>query len=328
MTENYQMSTWTYMSPKAKESRTHWMTIFTPVYQREATMERLYKTLLSLQLPKPIRGGEGKSIDFEWIIINDGSTDQTEEMVKQWCNENKLPIKYRYQKNQGKHVAVNYAVAHCDSEVFLTIDSDDTLLPEAFKVFYEEWEKIPDKTMYKGITGRCIDPVTKQIIGNKFPSDPFDVNTLDLRLKHHIKGEMLGFNRTDLMKSHPFPAPDPRMRFCPESIVWYEIARDGYKERMVNIPVREYYRDAANAITGRNFNRAISNYYGWQYGVNHLLGYFFYSPKLILKNIVGISRDGFVTKRSVSTILADIHSFWGKCLVLIFMPAGYLLSKI
>ena len=266
-------------------------------------------------------------IDFEWVIVNDGSVDKTDEMVRLWCRENKLPIKYYYQPNQGKHVAANYAVAHCDSEMFFTIDSDDTLLPDAFKMFYEEWQKIPNKEDFKGLTGRCVDPDTKQILGTPLPSNPFDVNTIDMRLKYHVKGEMCGFNRTDLMKSHPFPTPDPRMRFCPENIVWYEIAREGYKERIVNIPVREYYRDTENAITGCNFNRAVSNYYGWQYGVNHLLGYIFYSPKEIMKNVVGLSRDGFATRRSLSVILGDVHSFIGKMFVLVFTPIGYLLSK-
>ena len=291
-------------------------------------MERLYRTLIALRLPhQNSASDDGKTIDFEWVIVNDGSTDGTDEMVRLWCRENKLPIKYYYQSNQGKHVAVNYAVAHCDSEMFFTIDSDDTLLPDAFRVFYEEWQKIPDKENFKGVTARCIDPDTKQILGSPLPSSPFDVNTIDMRLKYHVKGEMCGFNRLDLMKSHPFPTPDSRMRFCPENIVWYEIARKGYKERIVDIPVREYYRDTENAITGCNFNRAVSNYYGWLYGVNHLLGYSFYSPKEILKNVVGLSRDGFISRRSLGTILGDVHSFIGKCLVLAFMPAGYLLSR-
>lgn len=227
---------WTCMSEKARNAGSHWMTIFTPAYQRETTMERLYKTLLTLHLPE----WGGRIIDFEWVVVNDGSTDKTDEMMRRWCH---------------------------------------------------------------------------------------DVNTIDMRLKYHVKGEMCGFNRTDLMKSHPFPTPDSRMRFCPKGIVWFEIAREGYKERIVDVPVHEYYRDATNAITGPNFNRAISNYYGWQYGVNHLLGYLIYSPKEILKNVVGMSRDGFVTKRSVNTIVRDAHSFLGKCLVLMFMPIGYLLSK-
>jgi len=311
-----------YASKKALPVGWHWMTIFTPAYQREATMERLYNSLLKLTTVN--RGG--KTIDFEWLIVNDGSTDRTEEMVKKWCEENKLPIRYYYQENQGKHVATNFAVSHCDSEVFLSADSDDTLLPDALVIFYDEWQKIPNKDEYKGINGRTVDPTTGKVNGGKLPKSPFDTNSIDLRLKHHIKGEMCGFNRTDLMKQYPFPTPDPRMRFCPENIVWFEMSKK-YKERLVDKPVRVYYHDTANAITGKSNSRSIANYYLWQYMVNNTLKYLIYSPKDVLKPCVGISMDGFKTGRSISTILNDVKPLFGKMLVLVFMPLGYVLSK-
>lgn len=67
------------------------------------------------------------------------------------------------------------------------------------------------------------------------------------------------------------------MKFCPEDIVWYEMAKK-YKERIVDIPVRKYYKDTSNSITGKNKNRSISNYYFGQYMVNNLLSYIIYSP--------------------------------------------------
>lgn len=315
--------TFGYESEKSKCLTKVWMTIFTPTYQRRRTMSRAYASLLNLRLPKD---KDGKEVMFEWLIVNDGSTDGTEELVKQWIEENKLPIKYFYQKNQGKHVAENFAISHCQSKMILTLDSDDVLLPNALEIFYSEWQKIEDKENFKGVTGRSIDPESGKKNGSDLPRSPFDVNTMDMRLKYHIKGEMCGFNRVDIMRTHPFPTPDPRMRFCPENIVYYEIAKR-YKERLVDIPVREYYKDTENAITGKNTNRAISNYYGWKYGVNNLLRYIFYSPKEVLKQFVGISKDGFRIGRSVMEILKDVNTFMGKILVLALIPIGFLLSK-
>lgn len=314
-----------YASQKSKEKEYFWMTIFTPAYQREKTMKRLYKSLIDIKLPKD---QNGNSVEFEWLIIDDGSTDGTEELVSKWCKENILPIRYYYQKNQGKHVAENFATLHSRSEMILTMDSDDTLLPNALEVFYSEWQKIDNKQEYKGITCRSIDPETGEIMGSKLPSNTyyFDANTRDMRLKYHIKGEMCGFNRLDLKKAYPFPTPDDRMRFCPEDIVWYEMAKK-YKERIVDIPVRKYYKDTSNSITGKNKNRSISNYYFWQYMVNNLLSYMIYSPITILKSIVGMSMDGFNTDRSVKQILNDIKPLLGKILVTIFIPAGFILSK-
>lgn len=313
-----------YESDRGKSLTSVWMSIFTSTYQREKTLSRVYESLLNLRHPKD---NNGKLIEFEWIIVDDGSTDGTGALVKGWCEEDKLPIRYYWQENKGKHVAVNFAVRNCRSEMFLTIDSDDTLLPNALETFYYEWQKIVEKEKFKGLTGRCVDPHTGGILGTRLPHSPFDVNTMDMRLKYHIRGEMCGFNRVDLMKLYPFPTPDPRMRFCPESIVWYEMSKK-YKERLVDISVRKYYKDTTNAITGRSFNRAVSNYYGWKYGVNNLLPYIFYSPKEVLKNFIGLSMDGFKTNRSIKTILGDAHTLTRKALVFMFIPVGYILSKI
>ena len=247
--------------------------------------------------------------------------------LKGWCEENKLPIRYYYQENQGKHIAVNLAIRNCRSEMILVIDSDDTLLPVALKTFYEEWQKIEDKEHFKGVTGRCIDPETGKLIGTKLPRSPFDVHTTDMRLKYRVKGEMCGFNRVDIMKKYILPSYDKRIRFYPEGIRWYEIAKM-YKERVVDIPVREYYKDTGNALTHRSTNRAYANFYLWQYIVNNLMRYSFYSPEFVLKGIVGVSMDGFKTGRSIGDMLSGVNGVMRKCLVSMFLPCGYLLSKL
>ena len=258
--------------------------------------------------------------------MNDGSTDRTEEMVRQWCEEDKLPIRYYYQENQGKHVATNFIVAHCDSEMYMGLDSDDALLPNALETFYEEWESIPDKENYKGVSGRCVDPETGKVIGPALPKKRLDTTPQDLRLKYRHKGEMGGFNRTAVMREFPFVLPDKKARFCPENIVWYEMGKK-YKERDVDIPVRLYYHDTTNAITHKSSNRSYANYYLWKYGVNNLLGYIWYSPVEVMKNVVGMSMDGFKTGRSLGDIIKDADSLIGKTLVLLLMPAGWILSK-
>lgn len=320
-----------YESGKSKGLTNVWMTVFTPSYQRAKTLKRTYESLLGLQLPRDKNGNEVK---FEWLIVDDGSTDGTDSLVRRWCGEDRLPIRYYYQENQGKHVATNLAVDICRSEMFLILDSDDTLLPWAMEVFYHEWQRIDDKEAFKGVSGRCLNPDTNCVIGSGFPppSGPdkiryyIDADTRDMRFKYHIKGEMCGFVRTDIMRAYPFPTPDRRMRFCPENVVWYEMAKK-YKERIVNIPVRVYFKDTGNAIMGKSMNRSVANYYGWKYGVNNLLPYIFYSPKGVLKYFIGLSMDGFRTNRSVTQILHDADSTVRRLLVALFMPLGYLLSK-
>lgn len=320
-------ATQTVVQAPCHASATHpWITIFTPVYNREKELPRLYEAIKKLRT----KTSSGEEITFEWVIVNDGSTDGSHDLIKQWCADNELPIICLTQPNGGKHVAMNSGVANARGEMFLSIDSDDTLLPDTLIVFHENWYKIDEKERsgIKGVTGRCIDPETATIIGDPLPTNPLICSPQDLRFKYHVKGEMCGFNRLEIMKAHPFPTPDSCGRFFPESVVWFEIGKE-YKEYVVDIPVREYYRDSGNAITsGGSANRAPQNYYLWEYEVNNLvLKYLTRSPKLMLKAIVGMSMDGFRTHRSVCTILKDCKGFTRKLLVATFMPAGWILSK-
>jgi len=90
------------------------LSICTPTYNRGYTLERVYKSLLEQSVQ-----------DFEWIIIDDGSTDNTKKWVEKWINEDLLSIKYYYQENQGKHIALNEGVLLSNGKLFTCLDSDD-----------------------------------------------------------------------------------------------------------------------------------------------------------------------------------------------------------
>lgn len=273
----------------------------------------------------------GELIDFEWIVVDDGSDDDTFGLVKEWCDENKIAIRYYYQENKGKHVAINRGVKNARGVMWQCIDSDDSIFSNALCVFYEEWMKIPEneRSGFKGVVGRCIDPSTGQVIGKPFPRYPYRTSPQDMRFRDHITGEMVGCTRIDVMKEFPFPEFNDKTSFCPENIVWMSMGKK-YIESYINVPLREYYRDAANAITkGGGKNRAKANYYLWQWNVNNLVGeYLFRSPKEMLKSVIGVSMDGLRTGRSLNEILKGIDASVNKALVALFSPLGWLLSKL
>ena len=122
------------------------ITVFTPSYNRAATLPRAYECLKKQTFK-----------NFEWIIIDDGSHDNTKEVVESFKKENSFfDIIYIYQENQGKHVATNNAVKICRGEFFITLDSDDACTNDALETFLSEWNKIPaDKqSEYYGISCR------------------------------------------------------------------------------------------------------------------------------------------------------------------------------
>ena len=101
------------------EPESYTFTVFTPTYNRAATLARVYESLQRQTFT-----------DFEWIIVDDGSTDETAELVQQWRSESSFPIRYIWQPNQGKHVAFNRGVELARGELFLPHDSDDESLAE------------------------------------------------------------------------------------------------------------------------------------------------------------------------------------------------------
>jgi hypothetical protein len=171
-----------------------------------------------------------------------------------------------------------------------------------------------------------MDYQTKEVLGSALPNMIWDSDDRTFRLKDKIKGEFIGFNRTDLLRLYPFPLLDNRIKYCPENIIWFEMAKK-YRTRYIDIPVRYYYRNVGNALTGSSHNRSYANYFLWKYYINNLSGYFFYSPVLVLKGYVGISMDGFKSGREFETIISDCNGLVKKLFVTILSPVGYILSR-
>ncbi len=214
-------------------------TVFTPTYNRGAVLHRVYESLLDQTLRS-----------FEWIVIDDGSTDDTRERVTRWAREAWFPIRYFHQPNAGKHVAFNRAVREARGDLFLVADSDDAFLPRALERFRHHWLAIPEeqRERFAGVTALCMD-VQGRVVGDCFPVSPLDTDNLTLRYHYRVGGEKWGFHRTDILRRFPFPEV-PGERFVPEGVVWHRIARH-YRTRFVNETLRIYYTDQPDQLTRR-----------------------------------------------------------------------------
>ena len=109
-------------------------TIFTPTFNRAHTLHRVYNSIKKQTLK-----------DYEWLIIDDGSTDNTKSLISKWNNENDFSIIYKYKKNQGKHLAINDGVKIANGRFFLIADSDDSFPKDSLKTMYDFWLSIPKK---------------------------------------------------------------------------------------------------------------------------------------------------------------------------------------
>jgi len=165
------------------------LTVFTPTFNRSHTLPRTYKSLLH-QTCK----------DFIWLIVDDGSSDGTKELVGSWIQEDEISIKYIYQDNQGMHGAHNTAYRNIDTELNVCIDSDDYMPNDAIEKILTCWRE-RGSDAYAGVIGLDYS-VNGNLIGTAFPEGMMET-TLSGFYERGGKGDKKLVYRTDIIKSYP-----------------------------------------------------------------------------------------------------------------------------
>ena len=164
------------------------LTVFTPTYNRAHTLERTYRSLCR-QTCK----------DFEWLVIDDGSTDGTRDLVQKFVNERVVPTRYIYKENGGLYTGYNMAYAHIETELNVCIDSDDYMPDNAVELIVKNWRERGSE-QYAGLIGLDFYADTKEPIGGRFPETMTTCYFLDLSVKGLHRGDSKLVMRTDLMK--------------------------------------------------------------------------------------------------------------------------------
>ena len=289
------------------------LTVFTPTYNRANTLDRVFNSLNN-QIYK----------DFQWIIIDDGSIDNTKEIVEKYKKNADYKIIYKKQKNSGKHVATNRALDMCDTELFVIADSDDSFKDNALEVLVKTWDSIEDKENYKGVICRCYDVQSGEGIGIPFPKYIFDSNDVEAFFKYKLRYEKWMLFSTKVFKQFKFPEYKG-LRFFPETVLWQKMG-EKYKTRYIDEKLRAYYRDQDNSVTKKSYNRYRENIYYWIHFINDEMKYFWYYPKIFIKSFVGYSRDGILNKKSYIELVKSINRVYKKILFTLSYPIGLILA--
>ena len=205
------------------------ITVFTPTYNRAHLLPRLYESLCRQTFK-----------DFEWVIVDDGSTDGTRSLTLSLSSREGtfFPVRYFYQENGGKHRAINRGIKEAKGELFLILDSDDTLPTQSLEFISHYYQQIKGDASFGGVCGYMANH-DGTVIGHGCDVPVLDTNSIDLRYKYHVKGDMLEVYRTSVLKEFPFPEIDGE-KFVPEAMVWNRIASK-YKLRVFHEVI--YYRD-------------------------------------------------------------------------------------
>ncbi|WP_438712211.1 glycosyltransferase family 2 protein [Aquimarina muelleri] len=220
------------------------ITVFTPTYNRAYCLHKCYESLI-----------RQSNQDFVWLIIDDGSTDDTKELVESWITENKIDIQYHYQKNLGMHGGHNAAYRLINTTLNICIDSDDCIGENAIENILRTWEPIKNNPEFAGIVGLDADE-TGKIIGTKIPEHIKETTLYDLYNVHGVKGDKKLVYRTEIVKKYP-----PYPIFEEESFVplgyLYQLIDQDYKLLPINevFCIVEYMADGSSMNILKQYRR-------------------------------------------------------------------------
>jgi|WetSurMetagenome_2_1015567.scaffolds.fasta_scaffold00022_46 glycosyltransferase involved in cell wall biosynthesis len=254
----------------------YYFTVFTPTFNRAPLLHRVYQSLAAQTCD-----------DFEWLIVDDGSTDATAELVREWREENRFPIRYHFQKNRGKHIAWNRAADMAQGEYFLCADSDDEFVPDALQIFKDRLASVPEgeRAEYFGASALCKTP-SGEIVGEAFPEKLMASNFLELYFRFMVRGEKWNCGRTGIHRSVRFDESITGS-YLAEATVWFTIARR-YQVALIDRPLRIYHAEPdsimhtfsarKNAGGLRAFNLLLLN--------DHLKAYWKLRPRIFMAGAV------------------------------------------
>ncbi len=186
-------------------------------YNRVLLLEHLYNSIV-----------EQDYSDVEMVIVNDGSTDATEDFVMNWIDESKVQTQYFYQKNTGRGAALRKALLNANGKYSIIMDDDDYFLDGAFNIIKNAITDCENhKILHYGLAGICCLCLDENgdVVGDEFPVSKYISNFLSLRVLDDISGDKKEIVRTSILKKYIFPHFENESRVV-SSTLWYRISYD------------------------------------------------------------------------------------------------------
>lgn len=219
------------------------LTVFTPTFNRAYLLPQLYNSLC-----------QQTNKEFLWLVIDDGSTDNTAELIKQWINDNVIEIQYIKQENQGMHGAHNTAYQSCKTSYNVCIDSDDFMPSYAVERILYQLQTLEPK--FAGLVGLDADKHTGEIIGTKIPEELKEVKLNELYAIYDVKGDKKVVLKTEIVKKYPPYPLYANERFVPLDYL-YLMINQTYDFKPVNevFCIVEYQDDGSTKNILKQYRR-------------------------------------------------------------------------
>lgn len=186
--------------------------ILTATYNRAKYLPKLYKSIVD---------NIDEDYEIEWLIMDDGSTDDTEKVCKSFVNEKNLVVKYYKQENQGKMQAINNLAKYVSGELWIECDSDDYFVKNALKIIAKKSTMLQEnKNLYALVFLK--NENTSKLSGNKFPFEDKETTMFDLYFKHGVIGEKIIVFNSEIRKKYQYII-EPGEKFCTEARMYHQI---------------------------------------------------------------------------------------------------------
>lgn len=281
------------------------ITVFTPTYNRAHLLHRLYESLLRQE-----------NQDFKWLIIDDGSTDNTKEVVDAFIKENKIEIKYFYKNNGGLHTGYNAAIERLDTELAVCIDSDDWMPDDALETIIRVWNENKADDI-AGLIG--LDYTAEgEIIGGHL-QDGKKINPIDLLASKNNRGDKKYVVRTDLYKQvAPMPVFAGEKNFNPHYMILKISAK--YRFIAVDAPlcIVDYQSDGMTANQFKQYIDSPNSYAELRRGIMCLPDV---PKKYMVKTVIH-----YCSSSQISRNRHYIKESPKKLLTVLCTPMGWLLT--
>jgi len=300
------------------------ITIITPTFNRVKTLPKVFESLLNQSFK-----------DFLWIILDDGSTDNTAELVENFQLHNPFfEIIYKKDKNRHKFLTVLEGIKMVKTPYFMVVDSDDAYPEDALENLISEVEKIENQDDYISVMGLSANENGK-IVGDKYPNNGFDGSIFEMRYKYKVRGDKFGIFITKTchreISAKDFSKYEGK-GYIPQSVIFNDYDAKGVKTRFINKIVRFYLKDEDDTASVSNTRWSGKNLFGLAEGhlsfLNSYGNCLFFYPKALLRNLIGYQTYSLKSGRKTSTIINEIKNVWIKILGIFVLPFSFIYQKL
>ena len=287
------------------------ITVFTPTYNRRQTLDRCYQSLLD------------QNVDFEWLIVDDGSTDDTSALIEQFQSENKIKIRYLYQENLGKQAAWNLAVKEAHGDYFIGLDSDDAMQTSVLKKLINYVGQLEADPSLIGLRCQAVRSTTGNTDGGDLCSKPTKINWLD-EFFSEKNGERIDLFKRKVLSDYLYPV-SLSVKFVPENWLYASISKK-YSFLYLPTPVIVFFDDHdSNRLSRSSLKKHAEGHYIARRKILNSIpsSYWLKSPVNLAKTVVRLGQSAKYSDKTLRQVFKDV----GLLSTLLLLPVWLITKK-